>query len=93
MIKKEIILSYIDALNKTKFIKDFFNISAKYNKGIDLIINYLVKKSKYGNWQYKADQVSNKSDIFISEDFLEILQKNMPQYIIKTAPVKGILSD
>ena len=31
---------YIDALNKTKLIKDFFNISAKYNKGIDLIINY-----------------------------------------------------
>ena len=68
LIKKETILSYIEALNRTKFIEDFFNISAKYNKGIDLIINYLVKKSKYGNWQYKADQVSNKSDIFISEE-------------------------
>ena len=86
LIKKEIILSYIDALNKTKLIKDFFNISAKYNKGIDLIINYLVKKSKYGNWKYKSDQVSNKSDIFISEEctrnaLLKFLHEEIPYNI------------
>ena len=86
LIKKEKIFSYIKELDKTNLIEDFFNISAKYNRGIDLITKYLVRKSKYGDWKYKSDEVSNKSDIFISEEctrnaLLKYLHKEIPYNI------------
>ena len=49
-------------------IDDFVHISAKYNRGLDLIKNYLVTKSKYSKWKYEYNEVSNKSDIFISNE-------------------------
>ena len=87
LIKKEIILSYINELNKTNLIQDFFNISAKYNRGIDLIIKYLVKKSRYGNWKYLAENLTNKSDIFISNEctrnaLLKYLHKEIPYNLV-----------
>ena len=42
LIEKDIILSYIKKLNETNLIDDFFHISAKYNRGLDLIKKYLV---------------------------------------------------
>ena len=86
LIKKEIILTYINQLNETNMIDDFFNISAKYNKGMDLIKTYLVKKSIYGKWKYESKEISNKSDIFISNEctrnaLLKYLHKEIPYNI------------
>ena len=86
LIQKEIILSYIKKLNETNLIDDFFHISAKYNRGLDLIKNYLVTKSKYSKWKYEYNEVSNKSDIFISNEctrnaLLKYLHKEIPYNI------------
>ena len=87
LINKNEILSYINKLNKNNLIDDFFNISAKYNKGFDLISKYLVKKSRYGNWKYLAENLTNKSDIFISNEctrnaLLKYLHKEIPYNIV-----------
>ena len=45
LIENEKILFYINELKKFNFIESFFNISAKYNKGITNLSNYLRTKS------------------------------------------------
>ena len=87
LIKKDKILLYIEKLNETNLVNDFFIISAKYNKGFDLITKYLVKKSRYGNWKYLAENLTNKSDIFISNEctrnaLLKYLHKEIPYNIV-----------
>ena len=87
LIEKDKILLYIKKLNETDLVDDFFNISAKYNKGFDLITKYLVKKSRYGNWKYLAENLTNKSDIFISNEctrnaLLKYLHKEIPYNIV-----------
>ncbi len=87
LIEKSKILLYIKELNETDLVDDFFNISAKYNKGFDLISKYLVKKSRYGNWKYLAENLTNKSDIFISNEctrnaLLKYLHKEIPYNIV-----------
>ena len=86
LIKKDIILLYIKKLNETNLIEDFFNISAKYNKGLDSIKKYLVRKSNYGKWKFESDEISNKDDIFISNEctrnaLLKFLHKEIPYNI------------
>ena len=83
LIKKEIILLYIQKLNEINLIDDFFNISAKYKTGFDSIKKYLIKKSKQGEWKYNLGEISNKSDIFIANEctrkaLLEYLHKEIP---------------
>ena len=87
LIEKDKILLYIEKLNETNLVNDFFIISAKYNKGFDLIIKYLVKKSRYGNWKYLAEYLTNKNDIFISNEctrnaLLKYLHKEIPYNIV-----------
>jgi len=87
LINKELILSYIKILNEYKLIDDFFSISAKYQKGINHIIKYLFNKSKPGKWKYSKDIISDKSDIFISNEctrnaILKYLHKEIPYNLI-----------
>ena len=87
LIKKEMILLYIKKLNETNLVDDFFCISAKYDRGLDLVKKYLVKKSIYGEWKYKSGEISNKSDVFISNEctrnaLLKYLHKEIPYNII-----------
>ena len=87
LIDKNEILSYINKLNKDNLVDDFFNISAKYNKGLELIKKYLVKKSNYGEWKFKPNEISNKNDIFISNEctrnaLLKFLHKEIPYNIL-----------
>jgi len=96
LIKKEIILPYIEKLNQINLIDDFFNISAKYNIGIDIIKKYLVKKSHYGAWEYKLNEISDKSEIYISNEctrnaVLKYLHKEIPYNIeVKNKLFKSI---
>ena len=83
LINNNVILSYINDLNKTNLVQDFFNISAKYTKGIDQLIFYLISRSKTDKWVFVNNEVSDKDDIFISNEctrnaILKYLHKEVP---------------
>ena len=83
LINKNKILIYIKKLDELNLIKDFFSISAKFNKGLDLIINYFKKNSIIGSWKYQENEITNKSDIFIANEctrnaLLKYLHKEIP---------------
>ena len=83
LVINNVILSYINDLNKTNLVQDFFNISAKYIKGIDQLIFYLISKSKSDKWRFINNEVSDKDDIFISNEctrnaILKYLHKEVP---------------
>lgn len=86
LIENEKILFYINELKKFNFIESFFNISAKYNKGITNLSNYLRTKSITQEWLYKNDEITNKDDIFITNEctrnaILEFLHQEIPYNI------------
>ena len=86
LIENEKILFYINELKKINFIESFFNISAKYNKGITNLSNYLTTKSITQEWLYKNDEITNKDDIFITNEctrnaILEFLHQEIPYNI------------
>jgi len=86
LIENEKILFYINELKKINFIESFFNISAKYNKGINNLSNYLRTKSITQEWLYKNDEITNKDDIFITNEctrnaILEFLHQEIPYNI------------
>ena len=86
LIENEKILFYINELKKINFIESFFNISAKYNKGITNLSNYLRTKSINHEWLYKNDEITNKDDIFITNEctrnaILEFLHQEIPYNI------------
>jgi GTP-binding protein Era len=86
LIENEKILFYINELKKINFIESFFNISAKYNKGITNLSNYLRTKSITHEWLYKNDEITNKDDIFITNEctrnaILEFLHQEIPYNI------------
>ena len=86
LIENEKILFYINELKKINFIESFFNISAKYNKGITNLSNYLSTKSITQEWLYKNDEITNKDDIYITNEctrnaILEFLHQEIPYNI------------
>ena len=86
LIENEKILFYINELKKINYIESFFNISAKYNKGITNLSNYLSTKSITQEWLYKNDEITNKDDIFITNEctrnaILEFLHQEIPYNI------------
>jgi len=86
LIENEKILFYINELKKINFIESFFNISAKYNKGITNLSNYLRTKSITQEWLYKNNEITNKDDIFITNEctrnaILEFLHQEIPYNI------------
>ena len=54
LINNNIILSYINDLNKTQLVQDFFSISAKYINGVDQLMIYLISKSKTHEWKLEC---------------------------------------
>lgn len=86
LIKKNILLPYIKKLSHIKFICEFFNISAKYNKGLDILQKYFVNQSNVGKWKFFSNEISNKDDIFITNEctrnaLLKFLHKEIPYNI------------
>ena len=87
LIDNKILLPYIKTLNESNLIDSFFNISAKYNKGLDKLFNYLKSKSFKKKWIFKKNEVSNKDDIFISNEctrnaILKYLHQEIPYNLI-----------
>ena len=83
LIENKKILYYINELKKINCIESFFNISAKYNKGITSLLNYLMKNSINQAWLYHNDEITNKDDIYITNEctrnaILEFLHQEIP---------------
>ena len=86
LIEKDKLLPIIKKLDKNFKIQSFFNISAKYNLGINNLLDYLKKFSKESKWLFLEDQISNKDDIFITNEctrnaILTYLHKELPYNI------------
>ena len=83
LIDNKKILPLINQLKNIKFLKDFFIISAKFNKGIKDLNNFLISKSYVHEWVYNANEITDKDDIYISNEctrnaILEYLHKEIP---------------
>ena len=80
------ILPLITNLKTINKIKDFFLLSAKYNQGIDVFLKYLNLNAKKNEWLYKDDEITDKDDIYISNEctrnsLLNFLHKEIPYKI------------
>ena len=86
LIKAENLLKYIKLITEKYKIEKFFNISAKKKLGFENLIDYLLQKSKYGKWLYKYDEITDKDDIFITNEctrneILSLIHKEIPYNI------------
>ena len=77
------VLKHIDELSKNINISDYFNISAKFNRGTDILTNFLVQESYISSWIFNNEEITNKDDIFITNEctrnsILENLHKEIP---------------
>ena len=61
-------LPMINELKKINKIEEFFLISAKNYNGIDNFLNLLLNKSYFDQWIYKNDEITDKDDVFISNE-------------------------
>ena len=83
LLDNKVILPYINELKQLKQIEEFFLISAKNGNGIDDFLNYLVKISKLNTWIYKDDEITDKDDIYITNEctrnaILEYIHQEIP---------------
>ena len=83
LIDKKSILPMIKELDKFKKISNFFSISAKLNKGINYLITNLLNNSYQSDWLYLENEISNKNDIFTTNEctrnaLLTVLHKEIP---------------
>ena len=68
LIDNKRILPMIKELKKINKINEFFLISAKKNNGIDNFLNFLLSKSHIHQWFYKDNEITDKDDIYISNE-------------------------
>ena len=83
LIEKKTILPKIKEINSLNIVDTFFSISAKKKLGIKNLINYLINESYHGEWYYNNNEISNKDDIFITNEItrnsiLSFLNKEIP---------------
>ena len=86
LIKAENLLKHIKLITEKYKIEKFFNISAKNKLGFENLIDYLLQQSKYGKWLYKNDEITDKDDIFITNEctrneILSLIHKEIPYNI------------
>ena len=86
LIENDKLLPIIKQIDKSFKIKSFFNISAKYDLGINNLLDYLKKFSKESKWLFLEDQISDKDDIFITNEctrnaILTYLHQELPYNI------------
>ena len=68
LIDNKLILPYIKSLNDLSLVEEFFNISAKFKTGLNKLSIFLESKAKYNKWIFNNNEISNKDDIFISNE-------------------------
>ena len=83
LISNKHILPLINDLNKNFKIDSFFTVSATKNIGIQNLLDYIYKYSYVSKWIYKADEITNKDDVFIVG---ELLRETLLKYLHKEIP-------
>ena len=83
LLQKKKILPYVSQINTQVNISDYFYISAKFSDGTNELLNFFISKSINGNWIYKNNEITNKDDIFITNEctrnaILNYLHKEIP---------------
>ena len=86
LIEKKLILPKINELNKKFNLQNFFSISAKKILGLDVLKEYLQNKSYQSQWIYEKNEITNKDDIFITNEctrdvILNLIHKEIPYNI------------
>ncbi len=74
------IIKDIDSKYKIEF---FISISAKKNKGINKLLDAIVKYSYKSEWIFKKDEITNKNEEFIIN---ELLRETILEYLHKEIP-------
>ena len=87
LIKKNKILPKTKEISENFSIDSFFYISAKYNLGLKDLLKYTWKFAKFSPWAYEDDEITNKDDIFISNEctrnaILTYLHKELPYNVV-----------
>ena len=87
LIDNKFILPFIKELNHLNLIEAFFNISAKYRKGLNKLSIFIKSKAKYNKWIFNKDEISDKDNIFMANEctrnaILKYLHKEIPYNII-----------
>ncbi len=83
LINNSIILPKIKEIESNNDIESFFSISAQKNKGIKNLIKNILKYSYFSNWVFKNNEISNKDDVYTSNEttrneVLTLLHKEIP---------------
>ena len=86
LINKKMILPKIKELDYELKVDSYFSISAKKKLGIDNLKTYLIKKTYFSEWIFNNNEITNKDDIFISNEctrsmMLSLLNKEVPYNI------------
>ena len=86
LIDKKTILPKIKELDCELKVDSYFSISAKKKLGIDNLKTYLIKKTYFSEWIFNNNEITNKDDIFISNEctrsmMLSLLNKEVPYNI------------
>ena len=86
LIDKNLILPMIKELNSKTNVNLFFSISAKKNHGLKNLTNYLISKTYNSKWIYNNNEISNRDDIFFSNEctrnaLLDLLHEEIPYNI------------
>ena len=86
LIEKKSILPKINELNKKFDLQNFFSISAKKILGLDILKEFLQNKSYISQWIFDKNEITNKDDIFITNEctrdtILNLLHKEIPYNI------------
>ena len=85
LIDNKEILPHILKIDKLNLVSDFFNISAKFNKGLDRLLIFLKSKALNKKWLYDHQQITDKDDIFISN---ECTRNALLKYLHEEIPYK-----
>ena len=87
LIDNKFILPYIKSLNNLNLVEAFFNISAKYRKGLKELSIFIKSKAQSNKWIFDKGEISNKDNIFMANEctrnaILKYLHKEIPYNVI-----------
>ena len=83
LISSKKLLPIIKDIESKYKIEFFISISAKKNKGINKLLEEIVKYSYKSEWIFKKDEITNKNEEFIIN---ELLRETILEYLHKEIP-------
>ena len=86
LVDKNTILPKIKEISNYFSTIDFIDISAKKKIGISYLLKFLLKQAYFSKWIYDDNEITNKDEIFISNEItrnkaLTLLNKEIPYNI------------